>query len=1507
MAQKIGKYEVIEELGRGAMGVVYKGKDPFIGRFVALKTITTGLQDQPELLQRFYREAQAAGGLQHPNVVTIYDLGEAQDGTPYIAMEFLEGEDLEKYIHEQRAIPLSQKINYIVQVASALNYAHKRGVVHRDIKPANIVVTKEGTPKVLDFGIARLVDTSRSQTGLLIGTVNYMSPEQVRGERVDARSDIFSLGVMFYELVCWQRPFIGNNFTAVMLAIISQEPRALTELAPDCPKDLSDIVHKLLRKDVGDRYQSLEEFLIDVDPVWKRLQRESVTGLVSEGERLVKSKEFGRARDVLRQAVLIDTSHAHAKTLLEKVNAELKRSMVLPELEERVSKAQSLLKDGRLDEATQEAKAALKLDSMFAPAQELLKQVQEEASRLKTVKELLRTTKQRLAEGSLTEAEQSLGKVLELETGAEAQGLKRQLEEEKARRETRKRLLDSMQQARNLWTQQKYSESIQILTQLQKEFPNEAEVAKLLETVREDQAEQSKHQSLAQAKALLAEQRFADALALLEPVLQEHKNDTAVRKLHDHIRAEEKVHAQRARLEREQAAVRKLVNEEKWSEALAQGEALMKEFPGEIELARAVEYARSQQAMVEHQRKLNEKSTEVLRWLDKADYPKAIKAAEQGLEQFPGNLELKQMLEEARAKQQEKEHKEYVEKQIRSIKAAINRGEQTEAIDLARQTLAVVKHDTAIGDLLKMAERDRDLRDQKKSQDDQLQTVAMLLKREKFDEASAALKSAEKTQIFNPLDPRVQELAKAIKEKRAPSEGVLSGKEVPVEGTVAAQYVYAPPGKPAPEPEAVGPRASAPSSEPMGGTVAMPPMAAPAPPPQVIPEPPKPEIKAPTQEEPKKKAKPSVEAPPPKKEPPKKAAPVVEEPGSATSIFQKPKEEKRTAMEPAASSTAILERPKEKEKDKKKEAAPASVTSILERPKGKPVVEERPAARPAAKAEPAISEPLPGAIPAEAPKKSPVMVIGIAAAVVLAAVVGYFVMGGGGAALTDAQKQVYDQAQQLFAQGNKDAALAKYQEFVAFGVAGDETTAAEARVAEIQKAFEGEQSAWDAARAAQNRKDWNTAEARYREVISIGGKRKTEAETALETVAALKRGEDPAAIERNKFAQATAEFRRGNYPLAQSLFQEVLGMNLGNKGAAEQQLQLIEGRLSEERVFKEGMDLKRGGQNDQAVAKFEEVVGMNGALKTQAQTQIRVIRNAAAAADALQKLNADAQGAIAQKNYRQVRSLIQQIQSLGGNANDLTGRLNTAEKQEYDALVGRFNQLKAADNDTGLRALGRDAQAMADGGSSQADNARNLASNQIPAAIKEITDRKQAVLDQQRRDREAKEKADWDAAMELFNNNQKDPATLRGRVTSALQAIASGNGAYAGQARDTLAKIPALVSAVRPCPASFPQVERNRSLVQTPRAGTLVTATLLDERPAWSACAWPTASGSAPAMLTVTVDENGNVVDVKPRGAPRDQAFFAAAEQAVRGWKASPPPKSKGVPVKVNVSVDVRP
>src|SRR5438309_11882023 len=191
--QQIGRYEILQEIGRGAMGVVFKGRDPLIGRAVAVKTITSAVAESADLLERFYREARAAGGLQHPNIVTIYELAES-GGAPFIAMEYLEGKSLEKIVARKPALPLVTTLGYVVQACRALDYAHRRGVIHRDIKPANIVVTRDGVVKVVDFGIARLADTSKTQTGTLLGTLAYMSPEQIRGERAaDASVDIWSM------------------------------------------------------------------------------------------------------------------------------------------------------------------------------------------------------------------------------------------------------------------------------------------------------------------------------------------------------------------------------------------------------------------------------------------------------------------------------------------------------------------------------------------------------------------------------------------------------------------------------------------------------------------------------------------------------------------------------------------------------------------------------------------------------------------------------------------------------------------------------------------------------------------------------------------------------------------------------------------------------------------------------------------------------------------------------------------------------------------------------------------------------------------------------------------------------------------------------------------------------------------------------------------------------------------------------------------------------------------
>ena len=249
------------------MGVVFKAHDPLIGRLVALKTITASVADDPSLVQRFWREAKAAGALQHANIVTIHDVGEA-DGVPFIAMEYLEGESLAAQISRGAPVALTEKVGYLVQTCRALQYAHRRGVIHRDIKPANIVLTVEGVIKVVDFGIARVSDASHTHTGTLLGTLGYMSPQQIRGKRADGLSDIWSVGVVLYELLTGRRPFKGGNQADLMLSILQDEPVPLSDALGGCPYQLVTISRRALARNEANRYQSMEEMLLDLKSAW---------------------------------------------------------------------------------------------------------------------------------------------------------------------------------------------------------------------------------------------------------------------------------------------------------------------------------------------------------------------------------------------------------------------------------------------------------------------------------------------------------------------------------------------------------------------------------------------------------------------------------------------------------------------------------------------------------------------------------------------------------------------------------------------------------------------------------------------------------------------------------------------------------------------------------------------------------------------------------------------------------------------------------------------------------------------------------------------------------------------------------------------------------------------------------------------------------------------------------------------------------------------------------------
>jgi len=279
---RIGRYRITGELGRGAMGVVYRAQDPTIGRVVAIKTIRIGQFTDPAELkhvrERMMREAQAAGMLSHNNIVTIYDILEETD-TAYIFMEYVDGETLEKILLADTPID-QQLITWILrQAAEALDYAHARGIVHRDIKPANIMVRKDGVAKIADFGIARVQSQSMTQTGQVLGTPNYMSPEQISGKPVDGKADQYSLAVMLYEVLTGQKPFVADSLPTLLFKVVSEAPAPMPRLNPTLSPQIDEVLQRALAKNPADRFSTCAEFVraleraCNATPGWRTLVR----------------------------------------------------------------------------------------------------------------------------------------------------------------------------------------------------------------------------------------------------------------------------------------------------------------------------------------------------------------------------------------------------------------------------------------------------------------------------------------------------------------------------------------------------------------------------------------------------------------------------------------------------------------------------------------------------------------------------------------------------------------------------------------------------------------------------------------------------------------------------------------------------------------------------------------------------------------------------------------------------------------------------------------------------------------------------------------------------------------------------------------------------------------------------------------------------------------------------------------------------------------------------------
>jgi serine/threonine-protein kinase len=311
----LGRYEILAELGQGAMGVVYKARDPMLDRVVAIKTVNLTLpkDELAEYEARFYQEAKAAGGLSHRNIVTIYDIGRSER-IAYMAMELLEGDELRKLLQARAPIPLSRALDIAAQVAEGLQYAHERQIIHRDIKPANIMVLQDGLVKITDFGIARMRNNEvKTMTGMILGSPKYMSPEQVSGKRADTRSDIFSLGVVIYEMLTGTSPFVADNIHGVMYQTMNFNPPAPKTLNPDLPEVLNFIIAKALAKNLDDRYQKANDLAHDLREAMATLigasaTPEVVSGPVEGGPFVLPESALTRQQD--RAARILGTAGA---------------------------------------------------------------------------------------------------------------------------------------------------------------------------------------------------------------------------------------------------------------------------------------------------------------------------------------------------------------------------------------------------------------------------------------------------------------------------------------------------------------------------------------------------------------------------------------------------------------------------------------------------------------------------------------------------------------------------------------------------------------------------------------------------------------------------------------------------------------------------------------------------------------------------------------------------------------------------------------------------------------------------------------------------------------------------------------------------------------------------------------------------------------------------------------------------------------------------------------------
>jgi serine/threonine protein kinase len=647
LIQKIGKYVVVDVIGSGGMGIVYRAHDLALNRTVAIKMLKRvgAAADKSAMLEQFFaRELRATASLQHKNIVTVYESGE-QDGNPYLVMECLDGEPVSRIISDRRPMPIVEKLELLVQVCDGLQHAHDRKpqVIHRDIKPANVILSKDGTAKIVDFGIARVVgvETSTLQTGQLLGSLPYLSPEQINSMPIDSRTDIFSAGVMMYELLTYTLPFLANEPAAVFVKILREEPPPLSKYLGEIPPELQACVNRALAKKTQDRYQAAEEFGFDLLQIQKKIKQGMAADFMQRAESAMQRGDLERVKLHLQEILRLDRHHDQANRLLAEVRKAIQEQQRSAQIVQMRSQAQVALAGQQYEEALGCAEQALQLDPADQVSAALREEIQKAISLGKAVRDSLRRAESALYAGDFDEGREAVDAALRLDTNsAEARALAEIIDKELSERSRRLQVQGLVDNARQGIAQRLFGDAIESLRKAEQLDPGDSNVRELLQWA---------------SRGMDQEQRRKDLLDLTDQI-------------HGALRAED------------------------FSSAYTICEVGLGSFPNEPTLQRLKLIAEKQRDIAERRKFVQDQSLAAKESLDRADFSAAIRILEAALQKLPAEPNLEALLALARTESEQQS----VDRQSEAAREAAERALlQKQAAQRQAETLREALHERA--------------------------------------------------------------------------------------------------------------------------------------------------------------------------------------------------------------------------------------------------------------------------------------------------------------------------------------------------------------------------------------------------------------------------------------------------------------------------------------------------------------------------------------------------------------------------------------------------------------------------------------------------------------------------------------------------------------------------------------------------------------------------------------------------------------------------------------------